>query len=225
MKFIGFPPKILEKTSQSWPHPRDPRKSWKKPHNLGPIPRTPENPGKNLTILRMCLLVGWLLVGADKLCRRPLRGQSSIFNRINFLWFSSMDCSKCMMFTRRLMPLGPDSAGRRSKISTLIEFPLRRDVADAHWQRRQLRIDEARSTYNTPWIKWAIIITNNHNHDHRRSDSIRCFWFPRSHRSWGSGGYYRGFQKKRKVFFVTCHTEGEMSNSVRIFQKYHAKID
>ena len=27
------PPKILEKTSQSEPHPLDLRKSWKKPHN------------------------------------------------------------------------------------------------------------------------------------------------------------------------------------------------
>ena len=54
-----------------------PRKSWKKPHNLSPIPWTSGNPGKNLTIcgpspgppeileknltiLRICLLVGWL---------------------------------------------------------------------------------------------------------------------------------------------------------------------
>ena len=71
------PRKSWEKTSQSEPHPLDPRKSWKKPHNLSPIARIPENPGKNLTILRICLvgwLVGWL-VGSDKLCRGPLRGQ------------------------------------------------------------------------------------------------------------------------------------------------------
>ena len=68
------PPKILEKTSQSGPHPRDLRKSWKKPHNLRTISGTAGNPGKNLTIcgpspgppeileknltiLRICLLV------------------------------------------------------------------------------------------------------------------------------------------------------------------------
>ena len=50
----GNPIEILEKTSQSKPHPsprpRDPRKSWKKPHNLRTIPWTSGNPGKNLTI-------------------------------------------------------------------------------------------------------------------------------------------------------------------------------
>ena len=104
------PPEILEKTTQSEPHPRDPRKSWKKPHNithllgccwllvvgsdklcrgplrgqkphnLCPIPGTRENPGKNLTILRICLLlvvvVGCCCCCADKLCRGPLRGQT-----------------------------------------------------------------------------------------------------------------------------------------------------
>ena len=50
----GNPIEILEKTSQSEPHPsprpRDPWKSWKKPHNLIPIlapaPGTSGNPGK-----------------------------------------------------------------------------------------------------------------------------------------------------------------------------------
>ena len=50
----GNPIEILEKTSQSEPHPsprpRDPWKSWKKPHNLRTIPWTAGNPGKNLTI-------------------------------------------------------------------------------------------------------------------------------------------------------------------------------
>ena len=40
---------ILEKTSQSGPHPLDPRKSWKKPRNLSPIPGTRKS-WKNLTI-------------------------------------------------------------------------------------------------------------------------------------------------------------------------------
>ena len=46
--------KSWKKTSQSEPHPsprpRDPWKSWKKPHNLRTIPWTAGNPGKNLTI-------------------------------------------------------------------------------------------------------------------------------------------------------------------------------
>ena len=46
--------KSWKKTSQSEPHPsprpRDPWKSWKKPHNLRTIPWTSGNPGKNLTI-------------------------------------------------------------------------------------------------------------------------------------------------------------------------------
>ena len=78
----GNPIEILEKTSQSEPHPsprpRDPWKSWKKPHNLRTIPWTAGNPGKkphNITDL----LVGWLLVVgcccSDKLCRGPLWGQ------------------------------------------------------------------------------------------------------------------------------------------------------
>ena len=72
---------ILEKTSQSGPHFRDPCKSWKKLHKMSPIPGTPDNtwkscekpphkkssipgtpgnPGKNLTILRICLRC-WLV--------------------------------------------------------------------------------------------------------------------------------------------------------------------
>ena len=66
---------IPEKTSQSVPHPRDPRKSRKKPHNLSAIPGIPENPGKNLTILRICLVGCCWWLAADKLCRGPLRGQ------------------------------------------------------------------------------------------------------------------------------------------------------
>ena len=54
LRTIPVTPKILEKTSQSADNPRDPWKSWKKPHNLSPIlapaPGTPGNPGKNLTI-------------------------------------------------------------------------------------------------------------------------------------------------------------------------------
>ena len=50
---------ILEKTSQSEPHPLNRRKSWKKPHYLNPIPGIPGNPRKNLTILRICC---WLLL-------------------------------------------------------------------------------------------------------------------------------------------------------------------
>ena len=90
---------ILEKTSQSEPHPsphpRDPWKSWKKPHNLRTIPWTAGNPGKNLTIcgpspgprkswkktsqyygFACCWLV---VVGccSDKLCRGPLWGQTA----------------------------------------------------------------------------------------------------------------------------------------------------
>ena len=48
------------KTSQSEPHPLGRRKSWKKPHNITD-------------------LLGWLVVvvvGSDKLCRGPLRGQT-----------------------------------------------------------------------------------------------------------------------------------------------------
>ena len=60
-KMCGPPPEILEKTSQSEPHPRDRRKSWKKPHNLPEL---------------LVVVVGWLLV--DKLCRGPLRGQKSL---------------------------------------------------------------------------------------------------------------------------------------------------
>ena len=80
---------ILEKTSQSEPHPRDPLKFRKKPHNLGPIPGTPENPGKNLTIWALSpgppkilektsqsdafawLLVGWLLLCRQAVQRPP----------------------------------------------------------------------------------------------------------------------------------------------------------
>ena len=75
----GNPIEILEKTSQSEPHPsprpRDPWKSWKKPHNLRTIPWTAGNPGKKPhNITDLLELVGWL-VGSDKLCRGPLRGQ------------------------------------------------------------------------------------------------------------------------------------------------------
>ena len=100
----GNPIEILEKTSQSEPHPsprpRDPWKSWKKPHNLRTIPWTSGNPGKNLTIcgpspgppeileknltiLRICLVVGCWLVptscaeatygGKNDLCKKLLR--------------------------------------------------------------------------------------------------------------------------------------------------------
>ena len=86
MRGKGNPIEILEKTSQSEPHPsprpRDPWISWKKPHNLRTIPgtleilektsqsadhpRDPENPGKkphNITHLLgwLLLLVGWLV--------------------------------------------------------------------------------------------------------------------------------------------------------------------
>ena len=89
--------KSWKKTSQSEPHPsprpRDPWKSWKKPHNLRTIPWTSGNPGKNLTICGpspgprkswkktsqlyygfACWLLSWLL-SSNKLCRGPLRGQ------------------------------------------------------------------------------------------------------------------------------------------------------
>ena len=55
-------------------HPLDLRKSWKKPHNLCPIPGTRENPGKNLTILRICLVGCWLLVGCRQAVQRPPAG-------------------------------------------------------------------------------------------------------------------------------------------------------
>ena len=85
MRGKGNPIEILEKTSQSEPHPSPHlRKSWKKPRNLSPVlaptAGTPGNPGKNLTIcgpspgppeileknltiLRICLVVvvGWLV--------------------------------------------------------------------------------------------------------------------------------------------------------------------
>ena len=53
--FVRTFPEILEKTSQSEPHPSPHlRKSWKKPRNLSPVlaptAGTPGNPGKNLTI-------------------------------------------------------------------------------------------------------------------------------------------------------------------------------
>ena len=55
MRGKGNPIEILEKTSQSEPHPSPHlRKSWKKPRNLSPVlaptAGTPGNPGKNLTI-------------------------------------------------------------------------------------------------------------------------------------------------------------------------------
>ena len=55
MRGKGNPIEILEKTSQSEPHPSlHLRKSWKKPRNLSPVlaptAGTPGNPGKNLTI-------------------------------------------------------------------------------------------------------------------------------------------------------------------------------
>ena len=48
----------------------------KKPHNLGPIPGTPENPRKNITILRICLLLAvvcWLLLFRQAV-QRPSAG-------------------------------------------------------------------------------------------------------------------------------------------------------
>ena len=86
---------IPDLLAPSSPGPRDPWKSWKKPHNLRTIPgtleilektsqsadhpRDPENPGKNLTILRICLVVVVVVGFADKLCRDPLRGQTTSF--------------------------------------------------------------------------------------------------------------------------------------------------
>ena len=54
-------------------HPRHPWKSWEKPHKKSPIPGTPENPGRNLTKLRICLLVVGFVVGSDKPRRNPLQ--------------------------------------------------------------------------------------------------------------------------------------------------------
>ena len=72
---------ILGKTLQSEPYPRDPRKSWKKPHNLSPIPGTPGNPRKNLTILRICLVVVVVVVGwFRQAVQRPPAGAKKIAN-------------------------------------------------------------------------------------------------------------------------------------------------
>ena len=81
-------PEILEKTSQFEPHPRDLRKSWKKPHNLSLISETAENPGKNLTILRICLLlVGWL-VGCwfRQAVQRPLAGAIIFIDTVTIIY-------------------------------------------------------------------------------------------------------------------------------------------
>ena len=75
---------ILEKTSQSADHPLDLRKSWKKPHNLRTIPGTAGNPGKKPHNITDLLVVGWLLVGSDKLCRGPLRGQKCAGQRESY---------------------------------------------------------------------------------------------------------------------------------------------
>ena len=66
-------PEILEKTSQSADHPRD-----------------PGNPGKNLTILRICC---WLVGCADKLCRGTLRGQKILYF---FRWSVRTATSPCL---------------------------------------------------------------------------------------------------------------------------------
>ena len=65
LRTIPRTPEILEKTSQSADHPRDRRKSWKK---------TSQYYG-----FACCCC--WL-VGSDKLCRGPLRGQT---NNLGFL--------------------------------------------------------------------------------------------------------------------------------------------
>ena len=83
---------FTETLSQSEPHPsprpRDPWKSWKKPHNLRTIPWTAGNPGKNLTIcgpspgppeileknltiLRICLVGCWLVEFRQAVQRPP----------------------------------------------------------------------------------------------------------------------------------------------------------
>ena len=68
--------KILEKTSQSGPHPPGPHKILEKTSQSGPHPRDPENPRKNLTILRICLLVvGWLLVVPTSCAEGPCGGK------------------------------------------------------------------------------------------------------------------------------------------------------
>ena len=62
LRTIPGTPKILEKTSQSADHPRDPENPGKKPHNITHL----------LVVVVGCWLV---VVGSDKLCRGPLRGQ------------------------------------------------------------------------------------------------------------------------------------------------------
>ena len=107
----GFP---VENVRRNWisytkcaPQLENVLKSGRKPHRMSPIPATPENPGKNLTIwtpspgpakiqekssqyyaFACCwlMVVGcWLLVGSDKLCRGPLRGNKSTFSPSHFL--------------------------------------------------------------------------------------------------------------------------------------------
>ena len=82
-------PEIPEKTSQSGAHPRDPRSSRKKPHNLSPIAGTPENPENNLTIIRICL-VGWLVVGCwlvvpTSCAEAPCGGKQHLSSRCVFV--------------------------------------------------------------------------------------------------------------------------------------------
>ena len=62
-------------------HPLDLRKSWKKPHNLRTITGTPEILEKNLTILRICLLllVGWLVGLFRQAVQRPPAGAINPF--------------------------------------------------------------------------------------------------------------------------------------------------
>ena len=55
--------------------PADPWKSWKKPHNLRTITGTPEILEKNLTILRICLLVVELVVVPTSCAEAPCGGK------------------------------------------------------------------------------------------------------------------------------------------------------
>ena len=100
--------KSWKKSSQSVSHPRDAGKFWKKPHNLCPIPGTPgkswekphnlcPSPGPRKILKKnshyYTFDVGCCGVGSDKLCRGPLRGQSS-YKKTRIVF--NMIVAKCM---------------------------------------------------------------------------------------------------------------------------------
>ena len=71
------PPEILEKTSQSADHPLDLRKSWKNLTICGPSPGPRKSWKKTSQYYGFACWLLLLVVGSDKLCRGPLRGQKN----------------------------------------------------------------------------------------------------------------------------------------------------